>query len=100
LLLILLLIFFKENKINKNNINNNNNNNNNNIKKKKLGKEAIDSGARCLCFHTIEESQILDLFTLLSKYEKNGKYGGITNGYHYTAKLRPEEDFSAYSEIG
>jgi hypothetical protein len=67
---------------------------------------AIEAGARYLCMHTLEESEMLALKAKLPTH-----YGGNTeismdksdanadNAIFYSARLRPEADFSTYSEI-
>ena len=52
-------------------------------------KLALDFKARCLCMHTLEESELLSL------REKLPNDPNIS----YMARLRPEADFSIYGEI-
>ena len=50
---------------------------------------ALDSGARCLCLHTLDEQELVDLRQKLP----------TDKSLSYMARLRPETDFSIYSEI-
>lgn len=60
------------------------------IKSVEEGTAAIAAGARCLCLHTLEETQLVDVRNALP--DNNGEY-------LYGARLRPEAEFSIYAEI-
>lgn len=63
------------------------------VKDEQEGLHAIQSGARYLCLHMLEES------ALISLKDKLPKKDAYNNEILYSAKLRPESDFSTYSEI-
>ena len=54
---------------------------------------AIQAGSRCICLHMLEESKLLELKKQLPLKDANNQ------DILYSAKLRPESDFSTYSEI-
>jgi hypothetical protein len=54
-----------------------------------LGLAAIAAGARCMCLHSLEETELKDIRSQLPS----------SAGYLYGARLRPEADFSLYAEI-
>ena len=59
------------------------------VKNVQEAQRALDAGARCLCLHTLDEEALVDLRQKLP----NDK------SLSYMARLRPETDFSIYSEI-
>jgi len=58
------------------------------------GTAALESGARFLCMHTLEESVMLKL-----KEDIDALPVSADKEVMYCARLRPESDFSTYSEI-
>ncbi|KAJ1429270.1 hypothetical protein B484DRAFT_449511 [Ochromonadaceae sp. CCMP2298] len=77
------------------------------IRSEEEGLAAVEAGARYLCMHTLEEGEMLALKAKLPTH-----VGGNTelsmdkmsdenadNAIFYSARLRPESDFSTYGEI-
>lgn len=76
------------------------------IKNVEEGEEAVAAGVRCICMHTLEESELVSLRSKLpttsistSKSSAMMTSDEATQNIAYCAKLRPEEDFSMYAEI-
>jgi hypothetical protein len=59
------------------------------VKDLEESKQALEAGARCICMHTLEESELVALRKQLPDDQ----------GISYIARLRPESDFSIYGEI-
>ena len=58
---------------------------------------ALGAGARCLCFQTLEDNELVEARATLEA--ERTAAAAATDATMYIARLRPESDFSAYAEI-